>query len=412
MFVDALTNALLHSIWQIALIAAALWIILYFVPSRNADTRYLISLAGLILVPLTFAGTLISGLSPSHTIAKAGNEFVNGLENGFGNIPFAMLWAVGVIVVLAKRVRDWQQIKQFARQPSQTFNTDMAMRFDRLRHALRISQNVRAGFSTCVSGPCMFGFFKPVILLPLNCLTHMSTLEIEAILAHELAHIKRADFLHKCFQSLVEALFFYHPGIKFISAHISKEREHACDDLAVSVLGQSAPLARGLLKSGLINHGNMIVLHGNSPNSNILLQRVRRLTGPQNRPRHMRGAVAALTLFVTLVIGGMSIALPPISPPFKTVPAIQMADLNQAEIVRMKDDICDRFKADGIYWDPRYGGQVAANVVFSENRVLMNGQPLPPSTHTAVRDILTRYGITQSTNGHLRFYGPEVSLTL
>ncbi len=408
MFVEALTSALLHSLWQITLLAVALWAVLQFIPPRRATTRYLASMAGLALVPLIFFATLMAGLEPAPTRLTA--EVI--AKNGFGNIALVSLWIAGVATVFVKRMNDWRQIKRIARQPMQAFGPQTSMRFDRLLISLRISKPIRAGFSACVSGPCTFGFFKPVILLPLSCLTHLGPLEIEAILAHELAHIKRADFLHKCLQSLIEALFFYHPGMKFICAQISTEREHACDDLAVAALGQTAPLARGLLKSGLIQQGNLL-LRASPPDHNKLLQRVHRLTGSQKPARRKRGAALVLTLFMLSTIGGTSLAFAPGSNPFKTNPTVHTADLSQDEIVFMKDDICAIFKADGIYQDPKYGGlRVAANVVFSKHAVLMNGQALPPSTHKAVRGILNRYGITQSTQGHLRFFGPEVSLIL
>jgi beta-lactamase regulating signal transducer with metallopeptidase domain len=83
----------------------------------------------------------------------------------------------------------------------------------------------------------VIGWLKPAILLPVGCMAGMSLLQIEAILAHELAHIRRHDYLVSLFQSVVETLLFYHPAVWWVSSQIRREREHCCDDLAVAVSG-------------------------------------------------------------------------------------------------------------------------------------------------------------------------------
>jgi beta-lactamase regulating signal transducer with metallopeptidase domain len=87
---------------------------------------------------------------------------------------------------------------------------------------------------------------RPAIILPLGCMSGFSPTQIEALLAHELAHIRRHDFLVNLLQSIVETLFFYHPAVWWVSSQMRREREHCCDDLAVEITGDRLAYADAL----------------------------------------------------------------------------------------------------------------------------------------------------------------------
>src|SRR5207249_10465429 len=110
-----------------------------------------------------------------------------------------------------------------------------------LRHAVRVLQ------STLVQTAVVAGYFRPIILLPMSAITGLSTAQLEAILAHELAHIRRHDYLVNLLQTLVETVFFYHPAIWWLSNQIRCERENCCDDVAIAVLGTRVESGRALL---------------------------------------------------------------------------------------------------------------------------------------------------------------------
>ena len=93
----------------------------------------------------------------------------------------------------------------------------------------------------------MVGYFRPVILLPVSLITSIPAAQLEAILAHELAHVQRHDFAVNLLQTLIETLFFYHPAVWWLSHRIRVERENCCDDLAVSVLDNRVEYGRALL---------------------------------------------------------------------------------------------------------------------------------------------------------------------
>src|SRR5438132_1108681 len=115
-----------------------------------------------------------------------------------------------------------------------------------LRRRLEISRPVRLLKSALVEVPTVIGWLRPVILLPAASLTGLTPSQLEAILAHELAHVRRLDYVVGAFQCLVETLMFYHPAVWWISRCVREERENCCDDLVVKVCGDRLAYARAL----------------------------------------------------------------------------------------------------------------------------------------------------------------------
>src|SRR5438034_11106483 len=102
---------------------------------------------------------------------------------------------------------------------------------ERLAARLRVSRPVRVLESAIVQVPAVLGWVRPVILLPASALTGLTPLQLDALLAHELAHVRRYDYLVNLIQSVIETLLFYHPAVWWISGRMRQEREHCCDDL-------------------------------------------------------------------------------------------------------------------------------------------------------------------------------------
>ena len=128
-----------------------------------------------------------------------------------------------------------------------------------------------------IKNPITLGFFKPLVLLPLSLLSGTPPEMIEAIILHELAHIKRNDFLMNIVQTLIETLFFYHPGIWYLSSKIRRERELACDDIALSLTTDRLTYAKALslAQENMIQNGKLAVAFAG--NKNALIERIKRL---------------------------------------------------------------------------------------------------------------------------------------
>ena len=147
----------------------------------------------------------------------------------------------------------------------------------RLAQQLRVSRPVRLCKSALVEVPTVIGWLQPVILFPVSAVTGLPAMQLEAILAHELAHIRRHDYLVNLLQHLVETLLFYHPAVWWVSHHLSQERELCCDDLTVNVCGDRVAYAQALAA--------LEELRGTAPDLALaagggsLLRRIRRLLG-------------------------------------------------------------------------------------------------------------------------------------
>ena len=152
---------------------------------------------------------------------------------------------------------------------------------DRLRARIRVSRPVRLLVSSLVQAPAVVGWLRPVVLVPVGALTGLPAEQIEALLVHELAHIRRHDYLVNVLQSVVEALLFYHPAVWWVSGHIRTEREQCCDDVAVAVSGDVLAYARALaeLESARPAHFRAAM----AANGGSLAHRIARLLG-QSRP--------------------------------------------------------------------------------------------------------------------------------
>jgi beta-lactamase regulating signal transducer with metallopeptidase domain len=101
--------------------------------------------------------------------------------------------------------------------------------------------------SALVRSPLTIGHLKPVILFPIGLINRLSESEVEAILAHELAHILRRDYIFNILQSVVEVVFYFHPAVWWLSAQVRQERESACDDRAIALVGNKMNYAKALV---------------------------------------------------------------------------------------------------------------------------------------------------------------------
>ncbi len=183
-------------------------------------------------------------------------------------------------------------IKRHARPLSEAWQT----RVDEIKARLGIRGEVQIFGSVRVDVPMVVGFFKPVVLVPMSALTSLPRSYLEAILAHELAHVLRHDYLVNILQSVVEIALFYHPAVHWVSRRIRVERENACDDIALTIVGDKLLYARALTELEASRaHPSELAL---ASNGGSLMLRIKRLieTDPQKRSSLRTFLVPALVL--------------------------------------------------------------------------------------------------------------------
>ncbi|GAA4453133.1 M56 family metallopeptidase [Novipirellula rosea] len=199
-------------------------------------------------------------------------------------LPLAVAgWMVGVLLMSFRLLLGWRSARRLKREGVQPVPETIETLFDELKQRIGGCKAACVVESALVAVPSIVGHFRPVVLLPLSALTGLSEGQLSAILAHELAHVRRHDYLVNICQTVVETLLFYHPAVWFVSRCVREEREHCCDDIALQNGCQASELARALVTveairptdgQGLIDSPLIPAADGGS-----LLLRVRRLAG-------------------------------------------------------------------------------------------------------------------------------------
>ena len=319
-FQVALAKALLHSLWQEALLALLAAAALRLA-RRSAAHRHLIGmtfLTAMLLVPLL---TLLAGLSSADEklspvfLAQLGTDaratLVTRSSSPLSALWLGWLWALGVGAMLVRLLAGFASIRLLDHQSFKPLPPVWQMRLETLRHSLGIRRNVTIRLLDAPMPPCTARALRPVIWLPVSILTGLSSEQIEAVIAHELAHIRRLDWVWNGLQCGIETLLFYHPAMWWLSRRIREERENACDDLAASACGDPIVLAEALT---LLARLRPPLPHfALSTNGSPLMKRIARLLTP--RPREPFSWKLPLGLFA-LTCSGAVLAL-------NTAPAVQ-----------------------------------------------------------------------------------------
>jgi len=355
--VERIGWALLHFVWQGTAIAILLAVALMLLRNRSANSRYIASCAAMVLMAMVFASTIrtvhvpapvtaahessIEPLAPGEDVQRKplqapAPEQIRPLPE-LGPVPGAVMsvaappfhlwqqrlsnlvkpvlpwvvcgWLIGVIILSLRLLGGWARVQYLKRR----FVEPVADRWERalaeLVERLKVGQKVRLVQSALAQVPTVIGWLRPVILLPASALTGLKPQEIEALIAHELAHIRRYDYLVNLFQTVIETVLFYHPAVWWVSHRIRVERENCCDDLAVAACGDVFTYARALTDMEEIRSAPLPRL-AMAWKGGSLMNRIRRLLGlsvPECNPSAvwlagLCSVLAAIGLVVSLQI--------------------------------------------------------------------------------------------------------------
>lgn len=328
LFSEEMTYALgwtvVHSFWQAVLIAMLLAFVQFVLRERTAESRYYAAYTALGLVLITSIVTFFqlyqavpdpNALGQSTFIVVTGDgmipdtspawesfyqQFYQYFEN---NLPLIVaIWLVGASFFMLKLLGGLVEIQLLQTRHVQALPAYWQKRLYSLKEELGIQQNVSLLESAQVGVPMVLGYLRPVILMPVGAINTLSTEEVEAILAHELAHIFRNDYLLNIIQSLIEILFYFNPAVWWISSAIRMERENCCDDIAVKLCGNSLTYAKALVGLQELQQRTPSLVMTFSKGKNQLLNRVRRiLNQPQTNSNLMEKFTATCMLLLALL---------------------------------------------------------------------------------------------------------------
>lgn len=332
---------IIHSLWEGALVALLLSIVLLMLNKKSARVRYLVSVGALLFFAAISIRTFVEHYSSSNVIEKQTEQteninqvsstnnpitnssavnntvtdkgFFEQVAQEYGNyfyqhIPLIVtIYLLGVLFLTLKLTGGFLYTQRLKHHKIITIDSKFELMKNNISDKLNIKQKVKLLESALVNAPITLGYLKPVVLFPLGTLTGLSYTQVEAIIAHELAHIKRADYLVNLFQSIVEILFFYHPAIWWISSIIREERENVCDDIALEVSEQPAELARALVYVSQFGTSQPSLAMSAIGNKNILTRRVKRMMGENKRKTvKSRAYAASLMLLIVMAFGAIA----------------------------------------------------------------------------------------------------------
>lgn len=319
----ALAWAVIHSLWQSSFIAAALGLVLC--AARSPRVRYAASCAALLAAATAFALTFLYFLPEHHAVVSPATyaapvpvaTFTGSARPELNPwdlhaaLPWiSALWLAGVCIFSIRNVVSYLAARRMRTRgvcPAPQFWQD---RLDALRLRFHIRRTVTI-LESCVAGiPAVVGHLRPVILMPLGLLAGMPVEQIESILIHELAHIRRFDFTVNIIQAFVESLLFYHPAVWWISRTVRAEREQCCDDFVVNSTGDARTYASALtaLEENRSRFADLAI----AATGGTLVNRILRLIDPSRRRKVPAASALALVATALLICTGAAAVAWPI----------------------------------------------------------------------------------------------------
>ncbi|MEQ1491127.1 MAG: M56 family metallopeptidase [Terricaulis sp.] len=247
----ALAATLLHSLWQCALLAVAAAATLQILNRQSAALRHAVGMGFLVAMSALPAWTFLrhwwrSAIDVNNGVLPAApSAGVLESMSGWAWVLCA-LWLFGVALMLVRHLGGLWWLGRLEHRDSQALPAQWQERLDALRRTIGITRRIVVRVAEAAVVPFTARLFRPIIWMPQALLSRLPREQIEALLAHELAHIHRLDWLWNSIQCAIEALLFFHPGVWWLSQRIREERELACDDCAVTACADSIVLAEAL----------------------------------------------------------------------------------------------------------------------------------------------------------------------
>jgi beta-lactamase regulating signal transducer with metallopeptidase domain len=317
---EALVMSLVHSFWQ----GAAIFIMVSAVFSRqkSSEFRYNIASGGLLLLFLLFVFTFlyyVKGESSGVTsvdlskvehlsqdasgVNTVDDSFSLGMVSQVFNVhsnTICLIWFCGVVLMLIRLIWGLAEVNKLRRSGVDLDNDKIIEFTDIIRSKLKISRQVVIKVSESILTPMTLGWLKPMLLLPVAVVNGLNIREVEMILAHEMAHIKRNDYLINIIQSFAEVLLFFNPFMWLISARIRAEREYCCDDIALKVCGgDRVVLARALVAVAEISTKPRLAMAMGS----LFIFRIKRIINMEKSQSFRPGQFIALVSILCISVG-------------------------------------------------------------------------------------------------------------
>lgn len=411
--VNAVSWTLIHSLWQGLLLTVLAAAILILGKKASARLRYnlLCALLGSFLVGAIATFVWQMDVAADETMyletSNTGQETfalhsmlpTDALQAATGFVDRNSIWVAAIWMVLfcikcLGLFRGFGALQRLRNYQTSTVPEFWQHRFLELKAQLGINQAVAFFESRLATIPCASGIFRPMILVPAGLLTSLPQDQIEAILLHELAHVKRRDFLMNLVQAFVEAVFFFNPALLWLSSIIREERENCCDDMALQVSRDRPSLLKALLSVSDRSHEDALSA-AFTGKKNSVLRRAKRLLGVDD---------AAINTFEKSVLAGCVllfaigvIACSPENDRANPNSEVMLEDLPK-DFDAYDTELQNELIADGIIADT-----TGLSYKLSKTDFIVNGELQSAATHKKFKSKFLRYKNISATFWNWQF---------
>jgi bla regulator protein BlaR1 len=315
--------AVVHSLWQWTAIAGVVAMVLGLLHQSRAQLRYFVACTGLAAMALTSLATVLVAEQPleaslRHQVLYAfDGKLIWPAVIGSGFVVLrvaAAVWLVGLAVSVLRIGVEWLRVRRMRHEALIDPGDAVRATLDRLRDEMSIDIPVAVSCSALATVPMLIGWRRPLILLPRAAILDLAPDQLRAILAHELGHVRRRDYVANLVQVAMDLASFYHPAARWLSRRARTEREYCCDDVAVMVTRDARSYGAALAALEDARSDCRLVV---AAASGTLLDRIQRILGqPRRTLTAARGvAVLIIALVVSVALVAVTVNIPPPSVP-------------------------------------------------------------------------------------------------
>ena len=334
--VQHLGIAIIHSLWQIGIVTFIYFYFLLSIKKLSVNQKYTAGLICFAIVLVSFTVTfqsvknqknlelftssenVVNNTSEGLQVSNwQGEELSEAGENSkFFTLNFhkyrtllnqvagviGIIWILGLLFLVFSKIQAYFTLKRIKNNKCNVRSIKWGNTLKEISATLNLKKHVDVLFSPFVNSPLSFGFLKPVILFPLRLTTGLSNEEIKCILIHELAHNLRNDYLYNIFQNVIEVLFFYHPGIWWMSKNIRTQREIICDKIVLDNRISEKYYINTLIKLSELQVRDSNIAIAAKRTENELFTRIKYIIGKSDTSRKRKGNPLIIVGFVLIFI--------------------------------------------------------------------------------------------------------------
>jgi len=310
--------SIFHSLWQGAVIYGALMLAFFLLPQKRARLKHNLAYGAMCLMFLTFITSfLILFKLPSPEPATAlGFGQAQLYEQYLATIPASLtqqtellfpyivaIYAIGLVIQLFMLSAGYRKLQQLKQGKKFLVPAEWAASFENLKFKLGLGKQIDFYLSEGINIPLVIGYFKPLVLFPVALVAQLDLKQVEAILIHELSHIRRNDYLLNLIKTGIETILFFNPFVWLGSKLIHMEREHACDDLVLQVTETPLTYAHALLKLEILqDQSSPAFAMAATGKGQHLYQRIKRITDMKTSYINAKQRIFAITLTIATII--------------------------------------------------------------------------------------------------------------